>query len=125
MTGVQTCALPIYRKEAVNKMMSALSLLRITGIPTSIPFHISALRDDRFVDGTYNTSFVEKLKPYSSGGGEVAAAIFATISQSTRIRTVYVKQELQKDDDPWNVSRFDWADPYDTNLTSSAFRWKS
>jgi acetyl/propionyl-CoA carboxylase alpha subunit len=113
------------RKEAINKMMSALSSLRITGIPTSIPFHISALRDDRFVDGTYNTSFIEKLKSYSSKDGELAAAVLAARSQRARIKTVYVNQELQKGDDPWNVRRFDWADPYDTNLASSAFRWKS
>jgi acetyl-CoA carboxylase biotin carboxylase subunit len=113
------------RKEAINKMVSALSSLRITGIPTSIPFHISALKDDRFVDGTYNTSFVEKLKSYSSESGELAAAVLAAISQRARIRTVYVKQELQNGNDPWNVSRFDWANPYDSNLASSAFRWKS
>src|SRR5919106_1080253 len=113
------------RKEAINKMISALSSLRITGIPTSIPFHISALRDNRFVDGTYNTSFVEKLNSYSSEDGELAAAILATMSQRTRIKKVYVKQELKKGDDPWNVSRFDWADPYDSNLASSTFRWKS
>jgi acetyl/propionyl-CoA carboxylase alpha subunit len=113
------------RKEAINKMVSALSSLRITGIPTSIPFHISALKDDRFVDGTYNTSFVEKLKSYSSESGELAAAVLAAISQRARIKTVYVKQELQNGNDPWNVSRFDWANPYDSNLASSAFRWKS
>jgi acetyl/propionyl-CoA carboxylase alpha subunit len=113
------------RKEAINKMMSALFSLRITGIPTSIPFHISALRDDRFVDGTYNTSFVENLKYYSSEDGELAAAILAAVSQRTRIKTVYVNHELQKGDDPWNVSRFDWADPYDANLAPSTFRWKS
>lgn len=113
------------RKEAINKMISALSSFRITGIPTSIPFHISTLRDNRFVDGTYNTSFVEKLKSYSSEDGERAAAILATMSQRTRIKKVYVKRELKKGDDPWNVSRFDWADPYDSNLASSTFRWKS
>jgi hypothetical protein len=83
------------------------------------------LRDNRFVDGTYNTSFVEKLNSYSSEDGELAAAILATMSQRTRIKKVYVKQELKKGDDPWNVSRFDWADPYDSNLASSTFRWKS
>jgi acetyl/propionyl-CoA carboxylase alpha subunit len=113
------------RKEAINKMISALSSFRITGIPTSIPFHISTLRDNRFVEGTYNTSFVEKLKSYSSEDGERAAAILATMSQRTRIKKVYVKREPKEGDDPWNVSRFDWADPYDSNLASSIFRWKS
>lgn len=110
------------RKEAIYTMNSALSTFRISGIPTSIPFHISALRDVRFVDGTYDTSFADNVKFYSSKVGELAAAILAVISK--RSKTVYVKQVLNKDDDPWNVSRFDWTDPYDTHLPAQTFRWK-
>ena len=76
-------------------MISALSSLRISGIPTSIPFHISALRDSRFVDGTYDTSFVENLKSFSSESGELAAAILSAISQRARIMTQYLNEELE------------------------------
>jgi acetyl/propionyl-CoA carboxylase alpha subunit len=112
------------RKEAISRMNSALSTFRISGIPTSIPFHISALRDIRFVDGTYDTSFADNVKFYSSKVGELAAAILAMISKRSMPKTVYVKQVLKKDDDPWNVSRFDWTDPYDTHLSAQTFRWK-
>jgi len=113
------------RKEAIERMNSALSAFRISGIPTSIPFHISALRDNRFVDGTYNTSFAENVKFYSSKSGELAAAILAAISRGTRPKMIYMKQDLHKGDDPWNVSRFDWANPYDTHLPSPASRWNT
>ena len=113
------------RKEAIERMKFALSAFRISGIPTSIPFHISALRDNRFVDGTYNTSFAENVKFYSSKSGELAAAILAAISKGTKPKMIYMKQELQKRDDPWNVSRFDWANPYDTHLPSSTSRWNT
>jgi len=113
------------RKEAIERMNYALSAFRISGIPTSIPFHISALRDNRFSDGTYNTSFVEKVKSYSSESGELAAAILVAVSKRTRPKRVYVKQEIQKGDDPWNISRFDWANRYDTHLPSQGSRWNT
>jgi acetyl-CoA carboxylase biotin carboxylase subunit len=113
------------RKEAIDRMNSALSAFRISGIPTSIPFHISALRDIRFADGTYNTSFAEDVKFYSSKVGELAAAIMTVISKRSRPKIVYMKQVLEKGDDSWNVSRFDWTDPCDTHLPIHTFRWKT
>lgn len=62
------------RLEAIEKMKSSLMSFRITGIPSTIPFHISALNDARFVVGNYDTSFIEKLRPFSSKDGEIAAA---------------------------------------------------
>lgn len=62
------------RLETIEKMKSSLMSFRITGIPSTIPFHISALNDARFVVGNYDTSFIEKLRPFSSKDGEIAAA---------------------------------------------------
>jgi acetyl-CoA carboxylase, biotin carboxylase subunit len=105
------------RRKAIERMKFSLSVLRISGIPTSIPFHISALNDIRFIDGSYNTSFVDKVKPYSAEDGELAAAVLSALAKSTELAMVYKKRKLEKDADydPWNVSRFDWADPYDTH----------
>lgn len=63
------------RDAAIERMKNALESTRISGIPTTIPFHISALNDERFLRGDYNTSFVDGLKPFSSKEGEVAAAV--------------------------------------------------
>ncbi len=99
------------RREAIEKMMRSLSSFRISGIPTTIPFHLSALRDKRFLDGNYDTSFVDQLKYFSSKEGEIAAALFSVIPKKFHFLP---KNKL----DLWNSSRFDWSnedqhnDPY-------------
>jgi acetyl-CoA carboxylase biotin carboxylase subunit len=108
------------RNDAINRMIFALSALRISGVPTSIPFHISALKDSRFLDGTYDTSFIENVKPYSSKTGELAAAILSILPRRTRFKIKYMVNEgSQIHYDAWNLSKFDWADPYDTYYRQS------
>ncbi|MGB7676995.1 MAG: acetyl-CoA carboxylase biotin carboxylase subunit, partial [Nitrososphaeraceae archaeon] len=63
------------RGDTIRMMKEALFSFRISGIPTTIPFHISALSDNRFLEGNYDTSFINELRPFSSKDGEVAAAI--------------------------------------------------
>lgn len=48
------------REEAINRMLRALDELRVEGIETSIPFHRSLLRDERFRQARFSTDFVEK-----------------------------------------------------------------
>ena len=52
------------RKDSIDRMKRALLSFRISGIPTTIPFHISALNDNRFLDGIYDTSFIDYMKLY-------------------------------------------------------------
>ena len=52
------------RQESIEKMKRSLSSFRISGIPSTIPFHLSALYDRRFVEGSYDAS--------SSKEGEIA-----------------------------------------------------
>ena len=60
------------RGDTIRMMKEALFSFRISGIPTTIPFHISALSDNRFLEGNYDTSFINELRPFSSKNGEVA-----------------------------------------------------
>ncbi len=89
------------RDRAIEKMKRALLSFRISGIPSTIPFHISALHDERFLRGDYDTSFIEELKPFSSHDGEMAAAVLSQLPRKV--------QFLKRDDakDPWMRSRFD------------------
>ena len=89
------------RDLAIAKMKKSLVQLRISGIPTTIPFHLSALNDERFVSGDYSTSFVDKLQLFSSKDGELAAAIFALLPRKLQ----FLKDESTED--PWIRSRFD------------------
>jgi acetyl-CoA carboxylase, biotin carboxylase subunit len=90
------------RNEAIEKMIRSLSSFRISGIPTTIPFHVSALRDKRFLEGNYDTSFVNQLKYFSSKEGEIAAALFLVIPKKLHFLP---KNKL----DLWDRSRFDWS----------------
>ncbi|WP_337863583.1 biotin carboxylase N-terminal domain-containing protein [Nitrososphaera sp.] len=92
------------RAGAIEKMISALASFRISGVPTTIPFHLSALRDPRFISGEYDTSFVDGLEYFSPRDGEEAAAILSQLLPRKRIR--FQKKE-ERASDPWLASRFD------------------
>ncbi len=105
------------RGEAIEKMKRSLLSFRISGIPSTIPFHISALYDRRFVEGSYNTSFINEMKSFSSKEGEIAAAILSMLPK----RMEFLKSEEEEEQDPWLKSRFDWIDVFDVSHTLG--RW--
>ncbi|MBN2221987.1 MAG: acetyl-CoA carboxylase biotin carboxylase subunit [Vallitaleaceae bacterium] len=50
------------REEAIAKMKSALGEFVVEGITTNIDFHFDILSQSSFIDGNYDTSFIEKMK---------------------------------------------------------------
>jgi acetyl-CoA carboxylase biotin carboxylase subunit len=50
------------RDGAVSKMASALDEFTITGIKTTIPFHLQVMSDDRFRSGNFDTSFLDTFQ---------------------------------------------------------------
>jgi acetyl-CoA carboxylase biotin carboxylase subunit len=62
------------RSEAIDRMRRALSEFVVKGIKTSIPFHQQVLRHPRFVEGHYDTGFIDEhmdeLSNDDSGGEE-------------------------------------------------------
>ncbi len=67
------------REAARRRMLRALDEYVIEGVKTTIPFHRLVLSDDRFIAGTYSTSFVEHeldlspLKPTASTAASPAS----------------------------------------------------
>jgi acetyl-CoA carboxylase biotin carboxylase subunit len=49
------------RTEAIMKMRRALDEFIIEGVNTTIPFHKKVLNDPAFINGDFNTNFVEKM----------------------------------------------------------------
>lgn len=47
------------REEAISRMKRALSEFVVEGIHTTIPFHLKLLEHDKFVEGSFNTKFLE------------------------------------------------------------------
>ena len=100
------------RLEAIERMKRSLMLFRITGIPSTIPFHISALNDARFISGNYDTSFIDELRPFSTKDGEIAAALISLLPKKIEFLNKNV-QEMAVD--PWTISRFDTIDLFNRN----------
>lgn len=100
------------RSDAIEKMKSSLMRLRITGIPSTVPFHISALNDERFISGNYDTSFIDELKPFSSKDGEIAAALISILPRKIEFLNKNVQEMVV---DPWTISRLDTMDLFNRN----------
>ncbi|MCM3114766.1 acetyl-CoA carboxylase biotin carboxylase subunit [Neobacillus sp. MER 74] len=47
------------REEAISRMKRALSEFVVEGIHTTIPFHLKLLDHEKFVEGSFNTKFLE------------------------------------------------------------------
>ncbi|TQR13743.1 acetyl-CoA carboxylase biotin carboxylase subunit [Psychrobacillus soli] len=47
------------RKEAISRMTRALEEFVITGIETTIPFHLQLMKHEKFIEGNFNTKFLE------------------------------------------------------------------
>ena len=97
------------RQEAINKMKDSLLSFRISGIPSTIPFDISALNDGRFLDGSYDTSFINEMRSFSTRDGDIAAAVFSLLPK----RIEFLKGKEEELQDAWMTSRYDWMDIFD------------
>ena len=89
------------RIEAIARMRRALEEMRVSGVPTSLPFHRSALFHQDFVTGRYDTGFIEhwdaRIAPELSAGATSAAALAAVLA--TRARGE--RHTLPPADAPW------------------------
>ena len=89
------------RVEAMARMRRALGEMRVAGIPTSLPFHRSALFQQLFITGRYDTSFVaqwdRRTREELSDGAASAAALAAVLA--TRARSEH--HLVAPVDQPW------------------------
>jgi acetyl-CoA carboxylase biotin carboxylase subunit len=56
------------RDEAIGRMRRALSEFVVKGIKTSIPFHLKVLRHPVFIEGKYDTGFIDEHMDGGKGG---------------------------------------------------------
>ncbi len=66
------------RQTALRRMERALGEYVVQGIKTNIPFHRAALVEDAFVEGAYDTRFVERLLASETGTKRLRKAIEET-----------------------------------------------
>ncbi len=51
------------RAEAIQRMRGALEEIEIIGVPTTIPLHRELMRDDRFIQGDFDTTYLNEILP--------------------------------------------------------------
>ncbi len=49
------------REEAIARMRRALNEYVVTGVKTTIPFHIRVMNNRHFLEGNFNTNFIDKV----------------------------------------------------------------
>ena len=90
------------RIEAIARMRRALEEMRVSGVPTSLAFHRSALFQQDFITGRYDTSFVERWNerdsPELSDGATSAAALAAVLASRARTE----RRAVAPADPPWS-----------------------
>ena len=69
------------RDEAVSRLRRALSETAISGVPTTIPFHLWALEDDEFLAGRHTTQFVQRWDARTRGRHEQLAVLAAATAE--------------------------------------------
>ena len=52
------------RETAIRRLLRALSEFEIDGVPTTAKFHEAVLRHPQFLEGTFNTGFIEREADY-------------------------------------------------------------
>jgi acetyl-CoA carboxylase, biotin carboxylase subunit len=71
------------RREAIRRMRRALGEFRVTGVQTNIPMHMEVMRAEEFLEGEFNTTFLETALDYArtdtQDGDEEAALTAAAI----------------------------------------------
>jgi acetyl/propionyl-CoA carboxylase alpha subunit len=75
------------REAAIARMLRAVSEYKITGIRTTLPFFDRALRHPGFINGDFDTGFVERLlaeKDERARPTEIAMAVAAVAAYRAR-----------------------------------------
>jgi acetyl/propionyl-CoA carboxylase alpha subunit len=73
------------REEAIARVRRALAETLIAGVPTTVPFHLWALRHEAFTSGTHSTRFVQQWESRDQEDAErLAVAIAAAVEHAGR-----------------------------------------
>jgi len=99
------------RNEAIERMKRALSEYRISGVATTIPFHLSVMNNERFKQGKIHTHFIEEEteKGQLMMGSESddvleAVAVFSALSDyQDKKGTKALLSKPKSKENPWKI----------------------
>lgn len=99
------------REKAISHSLSALHRIKIQGIKTTIPFHKAVVNTKAFINGEFNTSFIQtemKQLYHQEPGEEEMAAFLATFDYLMDVQTeeeTVVDYERGKNLTPWLLNK--------------------
>ena len=67
------------REAALARLRQALGEFKIAGLETNLPFLGGIIRDERFVRGEYDTSFLDDHEPLEISAERLQAAMMAAV----------------------------------------------
>ena len=100
------------RQNAIARCCRALSEYIVTGIKTTIPFHVRVMQNEHFISGDFDTNFIDKRfnnedaereRPYEKVA-VIAAAIKAFRFDQKKSRGVMAANETGGGVNPWKLS---------------------
>jgi acetyl-CoA carboxylase biotin carboxylase subunit len=95
------------RQNAILRMERALAEYYIRGIKTSIPFHVLVMGHPKFVEGDYDTTFIDKVLgkiEYKKNNYEVAAISSVVSKILSNERAVTPTKEKGGAVSPWKMA---------------------
>ncbi|RIK39104.1 MAG: acetyl-CoA carboxylase biotin carboxylase subunit [Chloroflexi bacterium] len=86
------------RAEAILRMRRALAEYRISGIKTSIPFHLGVMDSTEFIWGTFDTGFIgrrriERQAAHQAEHEQIVAVVAAMIAHEEGRQAVHIGQQ--------------------------------
>jgi acetyl-CoA carboxylase biotin carboxylase subunit len=101
------------RAEALRRMRRALDEYRVGGIKTNLPFHRRLMRHPAFVEGVYDTGFIERekailLAPYEPDGPTRDAALLAAALQTLAAAPEETRAAAPATGSPWRFGKAGW-----------------
>ncbi|MEW6456641.1 MAG: acetyl-CoA carboxylase biotin carboxylase subunit [Acidobacteriota bacterium] len=92
------------RREAINRMLRALSEYYIIGVKTTIPFFEKILKHPEFMSGSYNTHFIDKLEKKKEEFEETRKiAVIAVGLREIMDKSESIRQDDRKISSPWKT----------------------
>jgi acetyl-CoA carboxylase biotin carboxylase subunit len=73
------------RTEAIARMKRALTEYVVTGVKTTIPFHIRVMNNRHFIKGDFDTNFIDKVFFKEEGGRTLEHGDVAVITAAVRM----------------------------------------
>jgi len=75
------------RDETIRRMRVALEETEIIGVPTTVPLHVELMRDDSFVSGDFDTTFLDGFVPHLNSRIATYAKLAAVVAAVEKARS--------------------------------------